>query len=287
MNEKKINYTREAFLHPWNLGFLIGMMLLVFFTTGPDTFWDEALLIFTVASELLYLGTVPNMERFRRAVRSRKLAEATRPPSERDLFQQLNRSSQRRYLRLVKLKEAIAANYQRLSPASQGLLESHLKKIDDLLKSFLNLLSLKERHERFLQVTSEEDLTEAIEQLKEEIKEASPRVRAIKQRRMDILQKRLLRIQKAHENLEILEAQLATIEDVIQYIHEQSLTLRNPEELSFQLDTLLSETEETEALVQELEDIFNPPSLLDTLSLEEEELPSKESSTHARTKQQE
>ena len=51
------------------------------------------------------------------------------------------------------------------------------------------------------------------------------------------------------------------------YIYEQSLTMRNPEELSFQLDTLVSEVEETQASVEEIEDIFAGPSgeLLDEL----------------------
>ncbi|MEL6611348.1 MAG: hypothetical protein AAFQ53_04575, partial [Bacteroidota bacterium] len=72
---------------------------------------------------------------------------------------------------------------------------------------------------------------------------------------------------KAHENLAIIEAQLETIEDVTKYIYEQSLTMRNPEELSFQLDTLVSEVEETQASVEEIEDIFAGPSgeLLDEL----------------------
>lgn len=80
------------------------------------------------------------------------------------------------------------------------------------------------------------------------------------------------------ENLEIIEAQLDTIDDVIRYIHEQSLTLRNPEEITFQLDTLLSEVEETEAAVAEIEDVFaSPAALLGELSATELEPPRMES----------
>jgi len=183
------------------------------------------------------------------------------PPSDQDIFRQLSRLSQKRYLKLRKIQRSIAANYQRFTPTSQGLLENHLKKIDHLIKIYLNLLALKERHEHFLQSTTEENIAQTITALKEDMADDPPRIRAIKERR---LEKRLNRIKKARENLEILEAQLATIEDVIQYIHDQSLTMRNPEELTFQLDTLLSEAEETEAIVQELEDIFSStPTLQD------------------------
>jgi hypothetical protein len=66
----------------------------------------------------------------------------------------------------------------------------------------------------------------------------------------------------SRKHAKIIEAQLDTIDDVIQYIHEQSLTLRNPEEITFQLDTLLSEVEETESTVAQIEDIFTSPMAL-------------------------
>ena len=113
----------------------------------------------------------------------------------------------------------------------------------------------------------------------------APRVRAIKERRRRILEQRLARIKKVRENLEIIEAQLDTIDDVIRYIHEQSLTLRNPEEITFQLDTLLSEVEETEAAVAEIEDVFaSPTALLGELAAELEP-PRMESEAPASSKE--
>ena len=73
------------------------------------------------------------------------------------------------------------------------------------------------------------------------------------------------------KNLEIIKAQLETIIDVTKYIHEQSLTLRNPEEITFQLDTLLQEVEETQATVVEMEEVFaNPMDLLSEMDLFED-----------------
>lgn len=264
MNDRPINYTREAFLHPWNLTFLIAALVTalgISFTDAPDWLFD-AVLLFTTALELLYLGIMPRQERFRRAVRARRAAEHARPPSQKELFRLLSRSSQRRYVRLRNLEKQIRANYQKLSYASQGLLESHLQKIDELLRSYLNLLYQKERYEFYLAQTSEDELVEALQALQEDMADDAPRVRAIKERRRRILEQRLARIKKVRENLEILEAQLDTIDDVIRYIHEQSLTLRNPEEITFQLDTLLSEVEETEAAVAEIEDVFAAPTAL-------------------------
>lgn len=278
MNDVDINYTKEAFLNPINLGFLIVAMLLAFFLAGPGP-WSNVVLILTAAAELMYLGMVPRNERFRRAIRSQRAAEHAKPPSQKEIFQLLTKTSQRRYARLRKLEKDIRTNYQKLSYATQGLLQSHLDKIDGLLDSYLNLLYQKERYEYSVQSGAESEVVQAISSLREDMTEDSAKVRSIKQRRLRILEQRLERFKKSNENLEIIEAQLETIEDVVKYIHEQSLTLRNPEEITFQLDTLLSEVEETEAAIEEIEDVFTQSTdLLGEMdTYETEEQPESES----------
>jgi len=259
MAEEPINYTKEAFLHPWNLLFLLVAMVTVFFTIGLTPV-PETILLFAAAVELIYLGWMPRQERFRRAVRARKVEERYKPPSERDLFRELTKASQKRYIRFRNLEHSVRQNYERLSYASQGMLQAHLKKIDDLLDSYLNMLWQMERYERFTEVAVEESVVTSMQELRHEMEQDPPRVRQIKQKRLDILQKRLDRFKKARENLAVIKAQLETIEDVTRYIHEQSLTMRNPEEVSFQLDTLIAEVEETQAAVTEIEDVFSRTS---------------------------
>jgi hypothetical protein len=256
MADQPINYTKEAFLHPWNLAFLLVAMVSVFFTLALTPI-PEVILLFTAAIELLFLGTVPRQERFRRAVRSRRAQERYKPPSEQDLFRQLTKASQKRYIRFRNLEKAVRENYERLSYASQGMLKAHIKKIDDLLDSYLKMLWQMERYSRFTEQATEEKVVRAMQDLRVQMETDPPRVRQIKQKRLDILEKRLDRFKKAHENLAVIEAQLETIEDVTKYIHEQSLTMRNPEEVSFQLDTLIAEVEETQAAVTEIEEVFS------------------------------
>ena len=261
MPQPEINYTKEAFLHPWNLTFLIVSMLSAFAVSLTGITWPfETVLIFAAAAELMYLGYLPRQERFRLAVRSRRAAEHAKPPSQKEIFQLLTKYSQRRYARQRKLEKDIQANYRKLSYASQGMLDSHLKKIDGLLDSYLNLLYQKERYEYTASTTSEGEVDRAIQALRKDMEDDSPRVRAIKERRLRILESRLKHDKKSAENLQIIEAQLETIEDVVLYIHEQSLTLRNPEEITFQLDTLLSEVEETQASVEAIEEVFAHPA---------------------------
>ncbi len=264
MPNESINYTKEAFLSPWNLVFLIMAMVTAFVLTGTGA--ANFVLLFAAALELLYLGMMPRQEGFRRVVRSRKMAERAKPPTEKEVFRQLSKSSQKRYIRFRNIEKAVRENYERMSYASQGLLESHLGKIDALLDSYLTLLQQKERYERFAQQATQDEVVTAMARLRLEMADDPPKVQTIKQKRLDILEKRLTKFKKAHENLAVIEAQLETIEDVTKYIHEQSLTMRNPEEISFQLDTLISEVEETQASIEEIEEIFAPPTdLLDDL----------------------
>ncbi|WP_412068557.1 hypothetical protein [Rubrivirga sp. IMCC43871] len=251
MPDESINFTKEAFMSPVNLGFLILALVLALMTGGVAA---NVLLVFAAAAELMYLGTLPRNERFKRAVRARKIDERRKAPRDREVFRTLAKDDQKRYVRFRNMEKAIKDNYAKLPYSSQGLLTAHLKKLDGLLDAHLNLLQLKERYVQFARRTGENDIVRAITALQNEMQADPPRVRAIKQRRLAILEKRLDRFKKAGENLAIIEAQLETIEDVTRYVYEQSLTMQNPEEVSFQLDTLMSEVEETQHSMEVLDE---------------------------------
>ncbi len=259
MSEEKVNFTKEAFLLPMNLVFLISAMVTTFFIMGVEPL-GTLIPTFAMAAELLYLGIMPRQERFRRAVKAQAVAEHSKPPSEKDVFRLLSKPNQKRYIRMRNLEKLIKVNYSKLGYASQGLLDSHVQKLNGLLDSHLNLLHSQERYRRFSQTASERDVVDAIEEILAEIDSNSPKVQAIKRRRLSILDRRLEKFKKTKENLEVIEAQLETIEDVTKYIHEQSLTMSNPEEITFQLDTLLTEVEETQAAVEEVEAVFASPT---------------------------
>ena len=261
--DEDINYTKEALFNTWNLVFLIAVAVAAA-ALGAIEFlpaWlPQLILLVGGGAELTYLGVMPRTERFQRYVRAEKRAERHQAPSQREIFSQLRNQSQRRYAKLRKLKDQIQTNYQKLSYASQGILSSHVDKIDGLLDSYLDLLHQRERYRDFMDSATENRILESIESLKKDMADDPDRVQAVKQRRLKVLERRLARFRKAHENLEIIGAQLSTIEDVVRYIHEQSWTLQNPEEVTTQLDTLLQEVEETQSSIHEIEDVFAAPS---------------------------
>ncbi len=269
MKDQDLNFSREAFLLPYNLAFLL-VALVAAFAMGGVTFASNVILLLTASAELTYLGIMPRHPRFQRLIRSQKAAELAKGPSQREVFNGLSRQAQRRYGRLRQLEKEIQTNYERLTMGSQGLVQSHVRKLDVLLTSFLNLLYMRERYDEAMQATTQSEITAQIAALKADMEDDAERVRAVKERRLRILENRLGRVGKGRENTEIIEAQLDTIEDVTRYVHEQSLTLRNPEDVTLQLDMLLSEVEHTEASVKQIEDVLSGNfSMLDLEGLQE------------------
>ena len=261
--DKEINYTKEALFNTWNLVYLLTVAVVAagLGMVGLFPGWlPQLVLLLGGGAELVYLGVMPRHERFQRYVRAEKRSERHQAPSQREVFSQLRNQSQRRYAKLRKLKDQIEANYQKLSYASQGILSNHVQKIDGLLDSYLDLLHQRERYRDFMDSATEAQILDSIDALKKDMADDAERVRAVKSRRLKVLERRLARFRKAHENLEIIGAQLSTIEDVVRYIHEQSWTLQNPEEVTSQLDALLREVEETQSSIREIEDVFASPS---------------------------
>lgn len=281
-DELNINYTREAFMNPINLGVLLVSTLTAFFMTGMGDF--SSLLLTTVFGlELMYLGIVPKLPRFRKKLELKKIKERHAANNEKELFQSLDNKSQKRFLVLKHLAKLVQENFEKLPYSSQGLLDNIGKKIDELLGNYLTLLDLIKRYEVYLNTSLESNLKEEVVRQIEEIKTLeSEKLKRTKARRVAIMQKRLKKFSVAKEKYLVCETHLETIEDAVRYIYEQSMTMSNPEEIGFQLDNLLTEVEETSQLIDDLDQDILPEyttewenemdfdSILDELSTEVE-----------------
>jgi len=253
-----INYNREAFLHPVNLGFLFASALTAFFLNDVGMM-SQFIFTMAIGTELVYLGVVPRSEFFRRFIQKRSVREPSRRVEEREIFYNLEARSQKRFLVLRHISDKISANFKKFPYTSKGLIETIQKKIDELLSNYVVMLDSFERYAAYIKATRESELRGEIAELETEIQAAeSDKLRQIKSRRMSILRKRLEKLAAAHERLEICESQLETIEDAMRYIYEQSITLNNPEQIGFQLDNLLNDVEETVTIVEDLEEDVLP-----------------------------
>jgi len=85
----------------------------------------------------------------------------------------------------------------------------------------------------------------------------SQKVQDINKKRIEILTKRLEKYDKICENQKVVDAQCAAVEDVLLLVRDQSVTMRDPQQVSERLDSLVHDVEQTEQTVQQVEAIFS------------------------------
>ncbi len=249
---ESINYVKEALKHEYNWIALAGAALfsLVSFSGLP--------LVLAAGLELIYLSVIPNSSRFKRFVRSCKYAEEKRQREQKlsDILQSLGPAQRTRYAALQSLCDNIRANYRQLSSTSQMFIGQMEDRLSGLLQAYVRLLSASQLHRDLLKNVDPSQISRELKQLEADLDSQPAKVQDINRKRIEILNKRLEKYGKLQENAKVIDAQCSAIEDVLQLIRDQSVTLRDPQQVSEQLGGLVHEVEQTEQTVQEVESIF-------------------------------
>ncbi|MGH9603793.1 MAG: hypothetical protein ACRD24_15545 [Terriglobales bacterium] len=224
-------------------------------------------LVLAAGAELIYLSVVPQSSRFRRLVRSWKYAEEKKQSQLKvaQLMVELPTDLQQRYAHMVDTVGSIRRNYSKLSHSSQMFTSQMDQRLAGLLDSYLRLLHAAHQHGEYLRTTDTDDIVKEITNLERRLEEESEAVQEINRRRIDVLHKRLERYDKVLENSKVLAAQIQALEDVLDLIRDQSFTMKDPQQISDQLDTLVTDVEQTEGSIREMEAIYQlagEPSLL-------------------------
>jgi hypothetical protein len=260
----KISFVKEALKWQYNwIGVAGALAFALVSGTGLP-------LVLAAGLELIYLSVVPQSSAFRRLIRSRKYAEDKRKKEIQltAMFMELPVEMRTRYSALDSICRSIRANYNRLSSTSQMFLEQMEQKLQGLLQAYLRLLFAARQHGEYLRTTDPESIKRDLAKLQKALASDSPRVQEINRKRVEILNKRLEKFGKVHENQKVVDAQCAAIEDVLQLIRDQSVTMRDPQQVSDQLENLVHEVEQTEETVRQVEAIFAmaTPDMEDTLA---------------------
>lgn len=216
-------------------------------------------LVLAAGLELIYVSLVPQSSRFRRLVRSWKYANDKRDHQAKlnQLFDDLSPQLRTRYTKVEQVCAQIRENLGQLSSTSQIFVGQMQEKLDGLLRGYVRLLHAGEAQKEHMQMTSPRDIERDIEQLERALSQDSAKLREINKKRIEILHKRIAKHEKIRENHQVIEAQCSAIEDVLQLIRDQSVTMQDPQQVSEQLETLVSDVEQTEQTVREVEAIFN------------------------------
>lgn len=209
--------------------------------------------------ELIYLSTVPNNSRFRRLVRSWQFDDdkREREKSLSALFYELPPEMRARYANLDAICRGIRQNYGRLTSTSQMFVEQMESKLEGLSQSYIRLLNSAFQHREYLRNTNPDQIKKECAQLEKSLNSDPAKVQEINRKRIEILHKRVEKYDKVRENCQVIDAQCAAIEDVLQLIRDQSVTMHDPQQISDHLDSLVKDVEQTEETVREVESIFD------------------------------
>ena len=248
----EINYVKEAAKLQYNWITLAGI-------AGFAVVSGSALpLLLGAGIELMYLSLVPQSPRFQRLVRSWKYAEEKRQHDRRlnAMFQEIPAEMRLRYADLDRICTAIRENYSRLSSTSQIFAQQMEDRLQGLLQGYVRLLHAAWQHREYLRTTDLRVVEHELAQLQKEQESDLPKVQEINRKRIEILNKRVEKFKKIRENCEVIDAQCAAVEDVLGLIKDQSVTMRDPQQLSEHLEGLVRDVEQTEETVREVESIF-------------------------------
>jgi chromosome segregation ATPase len=251
-----INYVKAAFHLQYNLIALGGAaaFALISGTALP--------ILLAAGVELMYLAIVPQNWRFQRLVRSWHFAEEQLKHQQKlqETLANLSPELQSRYVHCAQVCGSIRSNFAQLSTQSQVFLQQIDTSLQGLLTGYARLLVAVSQQQQYLKSTGEDEIKREIASLQRTLSSEPQRVQEINQKRIEILNKRLEKFGKIMENRKVVDAQCAAVEDVLMLVRDQSVTMRDPQQVSDRLDSLVHDVEQTEQNVQQMETIFSDMS---------------------------
>jgi len=256
---KFINYTREAFFWPFHLSLMAGLGAAAGVVAGAGLLTPMAALFLFGGAELMLLGTISQNTRFVRAINAKYQKDIDNYYKTRtivDYYNALSYKSQSRFNKLKATIQEIREGYKKVSKVASPLINRFLTKLNSIEYSYVRLLYFKEKFPEHSQDDLMKKTRKEYNELLEEVKSSTGRIREVRIKRLKLLKRRLESQGKVKENREVIEEQLQTIEEMVDYIKDQPMTIQNTDREDIMIDNLLFETEQTQESLEELESLM-------------------------------
>jgi hypothetical protein len=254
--QENLSYVKEAFYLQYNWIALAG--------AGAFAVLSGSFLPIILASglELMYLAIVPQNFRFQRLVRSWKFSEQQKQKQQElgEMLKSLPAEMQGRYIHSAQVCNSIRENFAQFSSTSQIFLQQIDSRLQGLLTGYARLLLAAAQQQQYMRSTDANDIKREISALQKTLNADPPKVQEINKKRIEILSKRQEKFDKICENRRVVDAQCAAVEDVLMLVRDQSVTMRDPQQVSERLESLVHDVEQTEQTVQQVEAIFSDMS---------------------------
>jgi hypothetical protein len=196
----------------------------------------------------------------RRMVHRRRLARAREETDERRarVIGSLGTANQKRYAEMEHLCRMIEANYQSLHGISQAYLSEQRGKLDMILDSCAHRMMALERYELLLVSRSPARVEKAIGELEIELEDESlpERARTALVKNLELKRKLLQSLGEAGGTIRALATELDSMASLLEVLHQNSISMRDPQTFSQELDTIVRQSEDSEKAVREMEAIL-------------------------------
>jgi hypothetical protein len=205
---------------------------------------------------ILDSGPLRRLVKRRRNAIGRKEAEHKR----KQLLSSLSPASMKAYQSMETLCRQIEANYQGLHGISQAYLAEQREKLDMILEGCIHRFTALQRYERMLTQRRPSDLDEEIESLEGELKQADlpERARTALQKNLELKRRLLKSYAEARGTMKAMETELDSMASLLEVLHQSSISMRDPQAISQELDTIVLQSESSDRAVREMEALLRP-----------------------------
>jgi hypothetical protein len=247
-----LRYLKEAFKEPINFWGMAG------FAVAAAYVQDVTPLVAALATETLYLATVPASTMYRRLVDRRekqrllKLREQQRE-AQIKLFDPREREAVE-YLRWM--KNQIYSNYKKFTNTKQ--IPHNIQSLDQRWEDFVDLLDVYRRRKHHLRGINRQSVQNQLVQAERAVQSAKDeRERRIQQANVEILKRRIAAFNDIERSVKLVEGQLQSIENFFGLVNDQVVTLPTPERVSsLDFEQLSDSIAMTKQMLEETSDTF-------------------------------
>jgi hypothetical protein len=245
-------YLKEAFKEPINFWGMAG------FAVAAAYVQDVTPLVAALATETLYLATVPASTVYRRLVDRRekqrllKLRDQQRE-AQIKLFDPREREAVE-YLRWM--KNQIYSNYKKFTGTKQ--IPHNIQSLDQRWEDFVDLLDVYRRRKHHLRSINRQLVQNQLVQAERAVAAAKDdRERRIQQANVEILKRRVAAFNDIERSVKLVEGQLQSIENFFGLVNDQVVTLPTPERVSsLDFEQLSDSIAMTKQMLEETSDTF-------------------------------
>jgi hypothetical protein len=247
-----LKYLKEAFKEPINFWGMAG------FAVAAAYVQDVTPLVAALATETLYLATVPASTVYRRLVDRRekqrllKLREQQRE-AQIKLFDPREREAVE-YLRWM--KNQIYSNYKKFTGTKQ--IPHNIQSLDQRWEDFVDLLDVYRRRKHHLRSINRQAVQNQLVQAQRSVEAAKDdREKRIQQANVEILKRRVAAFNDIERSVKLVEGQLQSIENFFGLVNDQVVTLPTPERVSsLDFEQLSDSIAMTKQMLEETSDTF-------------------------------